>query len=61
MEFLKMVNSEHQFGELMKAAEQDSYLAKARTANSRIIRVNHALIKVSVVLASALMLVMVIK
>lgn len=61
MEFLKMVNSEHLFGELMKAAEQDSYLAKARTANSRIIKANHALIKVSVVLASALMLVIIIK
>ena len=61
MQFIRMVNAEHQFQVLTDEAYERSSLAKIKTENRRIQRINTTLIKMSAVFGSVAILALIIK
>lgn len=60
MEFIRMVNSEHQFQVLTEEASERSQLAKVKSENCKVQRINAALVKISAVLGGMTIITLII-
>lgn len=60
-DFFDIVNDEHMVYELEQQAKECSKIARFRTENRKIMRVNSALIKLSAIMASVTILTLIIK
>ena len=61
MDFIKLVNREHEYQRLSEEAAEHSQLAKVKTENRRIMRINATLIKVGAALGSVAIIAIIIK